>query len=1020
MSDPREFLQRVLAWPKDEDAPGFVNLHWTQPSTRDPKKMFWVGKPFRKINDFMSMAHWAQGLPTTRDMYMCMSTQSKVRFNKNGNAQAERLQANAVALKAIWIDLDVKPPPKGYKDVTAAVTALDEFLTAAKLPAPSALIGSGGGVHVYWISDRALTPQEWQPYANGLKALILKHGLLCDAGCTTDSARVLRVPGTKNFKTDPPRPVLTLTDRGPDYDFAKSLAFLRDVAPVAVVGAGSTLSDLVDPTVLTSHRPAAFSGLPERESLADGVRDPLPPINPHKAFVECKFLQDALTTGGKEYTQPMWNLTTLAAVFMENGHELAHAMGSQHPGYTHASTEELWARKVREHETKGLGYPSCSAIQSAGCTACAGCLHLGKIKSPLNLTVDPLSSSGSVTPQPQAPASSTFVPSATWPPTPDLADLALPDGYVLDGYNHICKVIEDEDKDGQPVTYLYPLFGCVIFGQPWVEKNTTGDVLHFECSTDVGHTTPVSLPVSIMGQPMKLPSALLERRCAYIPANKKYLEDFVVAWKTKLEHMKESIAAQPYGWWYPDEGATVPRGFVYGGTIYKDDGTELPAGYGDPNLTQFYKPVGSIQPWFTAAKSVTDQKEPILDAILASSFAAPLIEMSGERGMILEVEGPSGTGKTSIGRIAYAVWGHPIHGRDHHDATFKSTMEKAGVLRNLPLGWDEITDKKIAEKMLNITHQLSQGTGSNRLNSEIRFRPRADWQTLLVVTSNISFYDELTRLQTTHNAGKYRVFEMHFERPQREKDTMEYAVMVQALNHNYGKMGQVFSKWLSRNYAPAMQLVHAYADEIRHIVHQRQDERNWVALCAALLAGATIANILGTEIDVDRLKMYLIKNYLDLRERIGNDATEGTGPDAAETAVAQFLNMHHNESIWTDTFIAHRGQPKLVNVIHSPLPSKQGPLFIQYCQQDRLIRINKKIFNDYLRDENMSESTIKKALEKHFGATEVKQTLGAGTGQGKGSVPLLHIPVPTNHAWENALFSFGGQPPQQNAGDTSA
>jgi hypothetical protein len=382
----RDFLSRVLAWPKDEDAPGFVNLHWTIPSTRNPAKPFWLGKPFRTLNDFTSMARWVQSKPTTRDIYMCMSTQAKMSFNTKGNAKAERTQADAVALKAIWIDVDVKPPPKGYADVTAAVTAIFEFATAAKLPAPSALIGSGGGVHVYWISDRALTPQEWKPYAEGLKALALKHGLLCDAGCTTDSARVLRVPGTKNFKSDPPRPVTILHERGPDYDFGKSLAFLRDVAPVTVASSGPDLGVLIDPSILQSSRPQAFMDeLPERESLADGVRDPLPPINPHRAFVECGFLRDALTTGGKEYTQPMWNLTTLAAVFMENGRVLAHAMGKGHPGYTHQSTEDLWARKVREHETKGLGYPSCNAIQSAGCKACASCPHFGKVKSPLNL-----------------------------------------------------------------------------------------------------------------------------------------------------------------------------------------------------------------------------------------------------------------------------------------------------------------------------------------------------------------------------------------------------------------------------------------------------------------------------------------------------------------------------------------------------------------------------------------------------------------------------------------------------------
>jgi hypothetical protein len=100
----------------------------------------------------------------------------------------------------------------------------------------------------------------------------------------------------------------------------------------------------------------------------------------------CEFLREALITGGKDYDQPMWNLTTLCATFLEEGERLAHKMGNKHVSYMAEETNEMWERKMRERHEKGLGWPSCSAIQAAGCTTCANCPHLGNIKSPLNLT----------------------------------------------------------------------------------------------------------------------------------------------------------------------------------------------------------------------------------------------------------------------------------------------------------------------------------------------------------------------------------------------------------------------------------------------------------------------------------------------------------------------------------------------------------------------------------------------------------------------------------------------------------
>src|SRR5262249_36388230 len=56
-----------------------------------------------------------------------------------------------------------------------------------------------------------------------------------------------------------------------------------------------------------------------------------------------------------------------------------------HRSYMEEETDAMWDRKVKEREERGLGWPSCAAIQNEGCKLCATCEHFGKIRSPLNL-----------------------------------------------------------------------------------------------------------------------------------------------------------------------------------------------------------------------------------------------------------------------------------------------------------------------------------------------------------------------------------------------------------------------------------------------------------------------------------------------------------------------------------------------------------------------------------------------------------------------------------------------------------
>ena len=87
----------------------------------------------------VSLAQWCKEHPEiAADVYMCMSLQAQVGPKIGKYHRALRNAQNALYLKAIWLDIDVKAPPKGYNDINEATEAIDKFVADAGLP-PTAL-----------------------------------------------------------------------------------------------------------------------------------------------------------------------------------------------------------------------------------------------------------------------------------------------------------------------------------------------------------------------------------------------------------------------------------------------------------------------------------------------------------------------------------------------------------------------------------------------------------------------------------------------------------------------------------------------------------------------------------------------------------------------------------------------------------------------------------------------------------------------------------------------------------------
>ena len=136
------------------------------------------------------------------DVYYCPAL-----FLSSENRKSD----NAFGVNSFWLDIDVSENKsntgKGYGTIEEANTELKRFCAETKLPAPTHIVNSGTGLHVYWALTTVARPSLWKYLALQLKALCKHHNFYADPSRTADIASLMRVPGTLNHKYSPPRPV---------------------------------------------------------------------------------------------------------------------------------------------------------------------------------------------------------------------------------------------------------------------------------------------------------------------------------------------------------------------------------------------------------------------------------------------------------------------------------------------------------------------------------------------------------------------------------------------------------------------------------------------------------------------------------------------------------------------------------------------------------------------------------------------------------------------------------------------
>jgi hypothetical protein len=976
LSDARSFVARVLAIP---DGDGFISFHNTfMPKTHKPgdKLPMGFGTVASDADDFVTKLAKELAKKGNCDFYACMGTQKDHREKpysyvdrKSGKTisgmryVADKSRPNIAKLKALYTDVDFKGGDHGYPSEADAESGIADFLVASNLPPPNVVVHTGGGFHIYWTMDRELPVDEWQVLADQLKDAINTHGLRCDNGVTADPSHVLRVPNTKNYKYDPPRPV-------------KLHKFTENIYTPEMLGAVLAKYGNLTPRVTYWNDPelAAFKGaksvLPFKsvdhmkqtmDEITGGITR-FDPIDINR--VECGFVKDSLAMGGSNLEgQTLWNYATLLSVFTMQGEAAAHAMSSQNSYYKHEDTEALFARKDRERDT-GVGPPSCAAIQSAGCTNCATCPHLTIGQNPLTYL------SKVAAPPPDM----TYIPlpvDETWP------DI-LPFGWQRDANNLIYKT--KDNKAGDPAD-LYPSLSTVLTsGYLSIEGEA---MLHFKAQiVPFWKPKAVSIKLRDLHSLKDLTNTFADNAIHLVP---KVMQEFLMAWVEELKKSKRTFTMHPAFGWAEENGSIV--GFAYAGKLYTPNGI-LVAKNDNPELTKQYSPHGDIKVWRAAAKMLTDTKRPGIDAILASAFAAPLVYFGSEAGLYFGVYSQdSGVGKTTAMRIAQSVWSRPSAMQRLTD-TINAVQHKMGSLRHLPITWDELKGEKNLKAMAQMVFDVYSGREKDRMNGQsMENRTTGEWKTLLVTACNNSMSDYLNEIAKDNDAGFYRLFEIEVERLINGRLTLGEASDVQRLmDTNYGVAGEYYAQYIGVNFATIQERLGVWKAAWEQELAPQLEERLWFNVIVTLLAGAKLANHIGlTYIDVDALKTRLFNEIKAMRVTLVEAPLKMNNSVTITSILMSFIRENNSRMIVTnDIWRQPSAPPKSAITIQWPLPGTLPPQAVvgQLGQASRTLRISRKTLDAWLTKNGHSPATFKRELMRVFpGGVQYdpKKTVGAGT-----------------------------------------
>lgn len=816
-----------------------------------------------------------------------------------------RTKENVKALRALWLDIDcgeakaqVNPKtnrPDGYIDQLAGYAALKKFCKLTGMPQPT-LVSSGRGIHAYWTLDRDVTRAEWEPVAERLRDLCHNHNFYVDSA-VFEVARILRVPGTLNFKDTPPKPVDVMFVGEPvNFDWVIQTLGVKHVAaqpqwqPTAL---GQAMNKSVG---------FSFAKIMRMSERGEGCAQLLHAYE-NRATID--------------YYD--WFYAISVAANCEDAPTAVHMMSEGHPDYDPATVEN----KVATIK----GATSCAKFEGKNPSLCEGCPWKGQIIGPKYLGREVKEAKSNkvddVIHTPEGPKEETFI----------IPDYPFP--FFRGEGGGIWKKLPKGDKGEEPQPVLvYPNDVYIV---KRMRDQKLGEVLVFRRHLPLDGVADFSVPLNEVTSKDLLRKALSTYSVAIHPKKFDLFIDYVMLMVDAVQNTEimKNMRNQ-FGW--ADNGSK----FIIGDQeISKDGILYSPPSQVTAGLAKFMGPCGDLGAW-KDVWSLYGRPGMEGHAFAAlSAFGAPLLRFLKQTGAAINLMSPeSGTGKTTIMRMVMSVYGHPTELMAKKSDTLNAKMQWLAIMNNLPYCVDEITNMEKKE-FSELIYGISQGKAKERMTAggnELRIN-ETTWQTISLCTSNASFYEKLTSdFKNSPDGEMMRLIEYRIH----DSDaigTEEGKIMFdRQLMDNYGHAGPIFIKYVLENMEEVLEGCMSIQSRLDAQLRLTQRERFWSAAVAANITGGFIAKMLGLiDWDMNAIYRWACNMILTLREEVAPPVT------SASQIIGDFINKYIKNTLVINDKVDSRYAGTELRASMEPT----GELIIRYEPDTKMLFIVAKKLKDY-------------------------------------------------------------------------
>lgn len=823
---------------------------------------------------------------------------------KYGDAD-NRTHENALHFRALWMDIDCGPTKatpdkngvvKGYIDQATGLNELIKFCSATNLPRP-VLVNSGYGIHAYWLLEEVLDRAQWTPLANRLRQLCAEQGLIVDSA-VFEPSRILRIPGTPNFKGEEPVEVSVLyetTERIP-YEAMRKLLGAPEPKEETPDFIPRSMSPMME--ALLANKVKRFKTIMLKSINGEGCNQ----------LLHCYQNQN-------DIEEPLWRAALSITAFCVDREQASHMMSREYADYNPIEVDA----KVHNLVTKG-GPHHCATFEKLNPVGCEGCIHKGKIKSPIVLGVEVAEADDSdnevVVTNEENEETVVQIPEYPFP-------------YFRGKSGGVYRKPKDEEDEPELV-YEHDLY--VI---KRMQHSEQGEIALIRLHLPQDGVKEFAVPATAIVVKDKLREVLAHH--GVVPTDKQmnallgYLTTFV---KNLQFQKKAEIMRTQFGWVEKDSK------FIVGDKEITKDGTF----YSPPSITtreiadQIHA-AGELEKWREVFNMYNlPGLEPNAFAAL-TAFGSPLLKYTGMSGAIINLIYPaSGTGKSTTLYMCNSVIGHPKNLASIWKDTQNAKMHRLGVMNNLANTIDEITNTSPME-FSDLSYSISQGRGKDRMKSqtnEMRLN-NTRWQGITLTSSNASFYEKLGAAKNSPDGESMRLLEYKIE----PTSVIDVATGKQLFDHqlfeNYGHAAEPYFRWLVNNLEDARALLKKVQARIDRELRVTQKERFWSAVAACNITGGLIAKNLGLiDFDMKRIYDWTIKMLNEMRTEV-----KPAEPDA-KTILGDYINHYIGNAL-----IVNGEADARSTLIPLPLQEPKGELLIRYEPDTKDLFLSAKSFKDF-------------------------------------------------------------------------